>query len=153
MYRIPQFQYQVRTEPIVLVSENITEDKWHFPWSEPIVKTRPGLAAARQHFIAFTPVQAGEAPSIDKFLEPWSERIRLDLRKPFPAYLQQAFTIDPRALTVIEQVFEDRWHQAWSEPVRLDLRAARLLAADQQAFTISPIPQPLHPMCYGYIIA
>jgi len=141
------FQYQALGQPPAIVTpEVITQDKWHFAWSEPI-RLKPGLFASAQQDLAWhteTPPQviiewwqqawselvrdqAFEVVSenlsfgvvepvitVGHWLRPWSEPVRQKIG--LGAHLQQAFTVDPDALTRPEAVSEDKWHQPWSVP-------------------------------------
>lgn len=114
-----QFQYQARSSLVLTQAqtpEEVTESRWHQPWSEPVRKSV--IAAALIAPAAFL-VQAifQETVFVDKWFAPLSEPVRV---KPAQrAALQQAYFAEPQGQTQPESVSEDKWHQAWSEPVRL----------------------------------
>lgn len=159
-------QQQTLAWPENASAEVIYEDKWHFPWSEP-VRQKLGLNRSLQPFLAqstLNPVvtfsyysrlnepvrlKSGIRPSQQQFLAfhtnpivsfgyyNWlSEPVRL--KRGLAARYQQPFT----GTTVAEVIYEDKWHQAWSQPVR----TRRLATAHQQPIArpvldfVAPIP-------------
>lgn len=107
VYFSKRIQYQVYANPAFApFQEVIYEDKWHFPWSEP-VRQKKGLAAHEQQFLAFNP-----QPFVSFSYYGWlTEPVRL--KKGIPAYEQQALAFNP-------QPFVTFGYYGWlSEPVRL----------------------------------
>lgn len=131
-YRRRAAQYQdLAWSTFTPAAENITEDKWHYPWSEP-VRLKPGLPARLQQFFTAPIPQIGE----DSWHYPWSEPVR---KKPgLAAGLQQFFTTDPFPRPN-EVVTEDKWHYPWADPVRVK---PGLKTGLQQFFTTDPFPRP-----------
>lgn len=74
----PKLQYQTKTQPTFVPPESITEDKWHFAWSEPVrIKLR--LLDGQQQFFA-APIRPVEIIYEDKWNFPWSEPVRVRAR-------------------------------------------------------------------------
>lgn len=67
--------YPGKVEPILTPAqrpEQVTESRWHQPWSEPTVKSRPFLAAM-QPFLAFDPILiAAPTGTGDMWYPSWS---------------------------------------------------------------------------------
>jgi hypothetical protein len=96
-------------------AETVTEDRWHQPWSEPIVKVKVGLATGSQQYLFYSEsAQFPETVSEDRWHQPWSEpivKVKTGLataNQPFHGFVESQFS---------ETVSEDRWHQPWSEPI------------------------------------
>lgn len=139
--------------------ENITEDKWHQPWSEPIVMTRAGLRVADQSFFYFapnpvvpfswyeelsTPVRVKpRLPTPSQafmFFQPtpiidisWFEWLAEPVRKKVgtPVHVQPFFSFQPTPIINIS------WFEWFSEPVR---NKPRLLESAQQFAQFFPTP-------------
>lgn len=100
MSRYFYFQYQAKTEPVLADStpppEIITEDKWHFPWSEPVRFRR--MLTGDIEAVFFPPVQPPPPPDpgnmawFAQFSEPLYPKSGLSAR------LQMFFTWPPRHL-------------------------------------------------------
>jgi len=125
--------YQAKAEPIFFAAETITEDKWHFAWSEPVRHKRDPKAAIALiasggvlNPLPYTPLESG-------WHYPWSEPVRL--KRGLAATQQQ----QPVLVRSIEQIFEDKWHQGWSIPVR---SRPRLITGAQQFLAFYPFPLP-----------
>jgi hypothetical protein len=113
--------------PIAPFPETVTESRWHQPWSEPVVKSRPRLAEAHQQFLAWQP-----APS--PFVATgWSNWLAEPVRtKPaLPAGHQQVLAPDPFPKVSFS------WFGWLPEPVRV--RPA-LPVPEQHAFAFDPVP-------------
>lgn len=155
--------YPAYQAPVPIVTETITEDKWHQAWSEP-VRIKRGLLAGQQQTLTIPPP---EKITEDKWHFAWSEPVRQkrDPRAaialiasgvvlnplPYPALeptwhfpwsepvrLRRGLSASqqlPSAIPAPERITEDKWHQAWSEPVRL---RRGLLASQQQAAIVIP---------------
>lgn len=130
--------------------EEVTESRWHQPWSEPVrVRIAPALAIAlAASGLFFSPQQAGETGQLDKWYAWLSEPVRqkpgLDAARAQNAmWFAQVF--------FSESADYSKWGFAWSEPVRLDLRIG-LRAHEQRAQTQGTDPIPLHPRSYGYVL-
>jgi hypothetical protein len=129
----PHFGF-VKADPF---GETISPDKWFSPFADPPVLAKLGLRAASQQVSVTDPVSLTEPEtvSIDRWMMPLSEPVRLDLRAHLAGARQQVSPENPFGLTQAESVTEDRWHQPWSEPVRF---LPRLEVGSQLAFAISP---------------
>lgn len=67
----------IDTSSTFIAIENVTEDRWHQPWSEP-VRSRPALSAANQRALSFTQAAPfAETVSVDRWLQSYSEPIRI----------------------------------------------------------------------------
>lgn len=128
-----QFQYQIKTEPIVVTGEAVTEDRWHQPWSEPVrfkVDKRLSIAlivsgATIDPFILTQPEQITE----DRWHQPWSEPVRFKPR--LREGLQQFISFYPTPLVSFG------WDEPLSEPVRF-----RAFPTREQQFTAFLNPEP-----------
>jgi len=129
------------------LKEAVLESKFHQPWSEPAVKDRPALRAGAQQSIALVQAFFGENVFADKWNYQWSEPVRLNLRVRMASSLQQATTMDPRAMLSPESVTYSRWAYPWSEPVRTkpELKAGLQVAYWPQQKPIMP------PSSRGYV--
>ena len=124
--------------------EQVTESRWHQPWSEPVrFKIMPALAIALAAASgnSFAPFPIPNAfPFADKYWFRFEEPVRL---KPgIAAGLQQTLAL-VEAAPFTETTTESRWHQPWSEPsVKAKIG---LSAASQQAAAYigaGPFPEP-----------
>lgn len=120
--------------------ENVTEDRWHQPWSNPRVVKRAPYAQT----IAYVPVTAAEVITEDKWHHPWTtptRRIRrIQSSEVTPTVVPTPQTFPPAsAVTTLrinrkvlfqsvaapvftpptENITPDKWLYRWSEPVRL----------------------------------
>lgn len=142
---IYQLQYQAHTEPVLAVNsqEQVTESRWHQPWSEPVrVKIDPRLARAlaASGLISpilipqFEPGGANEAP----WHFPWSEPVR---KKPGLIAPEHPFLVEDTSLIPIPAKLLEGWYNWYSEPVRFK---NGLSAALQQSFAYHPriLPKP-----------
>lgn len=116
--------YQSLAQPIVFTAaEVITEDKWHYPWSEP-VRLKRGLVSYLQQPL----VQAARPPIVSFGYYGWlSEPTRP--KKGLAAHLQQAFTQAPLFPNLVKFI---QWFEPFTDPVRPKIG---LLARLQQFFT------------------
>jgi len=104
-------QYQVITQPVFVGGEVISEDKWHFPWSEP-VRFKQGLAVYLQPSNVTTDFLK---PIVleDKWHQAWS--IPSVLAKPGLSVTQQPVL----AYGSIKPVVSFAYYNWLSEPVRI----------------------------------
>lgn len=153
--------------PNTQITQNF-ESRWHQPWSEPIVKTRPLLHPSQQQFLAFAPMppivppvahvpgptvvyaytfqyQAQTKPvfvptptTLDRWFVALSEPPKARVTLVTAGQQTTAFV---QAAPFAEAVFESKWHQAWSEPVRI--RNASNWPQYQQAAAIAPFVPPV----------
>lgn len=93
-------------------AENIFEDKWHQPWSEP---TRRKTTPANQQALAWSGFTPAATFTEDQWHQPWVDPVR---RRGFAVQYQQ-FTAFVQAAPFNETILEPEWHYAWSTPVRL----------------------------------
>jgi len=113
-----------------IAQENVTEDRWHNPWSEP-VRLKRGILSQD---LSWPPTPVTVAAFTTFWFSPFSEPVRQ--KNGLLAALQQ-FLAQSESAQFPESVTEDRWHQAWSEPVRLKPRAATFAEAAYSPF-VSP---------------
>lgn len=106
--------------------EVIFEDKWHFAWSEPIVKVKRGLGVGDQQTIAFAPLPIINITWFNWMSEPVrKKRGQLVTTQPF-------FNAQPTPIINIS------WFGNLSEPVRFKLGLKNAL---QQSLALNfPIP-------------
>lgn len=109
----PLFQYQAHTEPVSTTGEDITESRWHQPWSEPSVKTKRGTHASRQPFIAFCPLPVIALPT---WFMPLS--IPQKLTKPGLPVNKHPFWFQTQQVPGSATLLQG-WYNWYSEPVRL----------------------------------
>ena len=85
------FQYQAKAEPVLTADqfpEQVTESRWHQPWSEP-VRLKPGLGAPLQYVTDVNPFPLpGDGITYASWHAPLSEPVRL---KPGLGAWLQAF--------------------------------------------------------------
>lgn len=112
--QLRQVQYQSQAFVALTTTEIVTEDKWHFPWSEP-VRIKPGLLAALQSPFTIDPYALTQPETINESFwhQGWSIPVRY--KTGLSPYLQQTLAL-VKAAPFGETIFEDKWHQAWSEP-------------------------------------
>jgi hypothetical protein len=112
------FQYQQLAKPVFTGPEQVTESRWHQPWSEPVrVKIDPRLAialAASGPF--FTPETFGEIIFISKWFAPFSDPVRI--KQGLSAAAQQTLT----SQGPINPIVSFGYYNWLSEPVRIKLR-------------------------------
>lgn len=104
-----QFLALVEASPF---AETTTEDRYHQPWSEPIVKTKVGLLAAAQQALALTEAIFTETTTEDRYHQPWSEPVRIKPGLSSSLQLSQVWLF-------YELVLADKWIYQWSDPVQL----------------------------------
>lgn len=94
-------QQAATIDPYALTqAESVTEDRWHQPWSEPVVKAKIGLISAAQEDLAITIAEFGEQIGYDKWGYQWSEPIRLDLRIHLMTAAQQPLAPSPEPIPI-----------------------------------------------------
>lgn len=122
-----QFQPYTETQQF---PETVTESRWHQPWSEPSVKTKAGLPAGEQQFLASQPNPIISIPWFNWLSEPVRTKLGI-------AASAQQFLALTEAAPFPESISEDRFHQPWSEPVRQKVG----IAATQHPFVaFDPFP-------------
>ncbi len=100
MATYPWIQYPTLQEPVLDTPqrpEQVTESRWHQPWSEPVrfkINGRLAIALAASGLF-FVPQQTGEAIFVDKWINHWREPLRFkgifrgmpvgEQRAPFPS--------------------------------------------------------------------
>lgn len=138
MATLPWIQYPTLQEPVLTAAqrpEQVTESRWHQPWSVPVrVKINGRLAIAlAASGLFFTPQQAGEIIFVDKWINHWREPVR------FKGTFRGMPTGEQRAPFPSPQPFVSfGWFDKLNEP--LIKNKIGLRAASQIAFTRSLNP-------------
>lgn len=109
--------------------ESVTEDRWHQPWSEPLVKAKQPVVWQQSH--AFDPLPFIKIDWFEGFTDPSV--------KAKQAVAWQQFIAQSESAQFPESVTEDRWHNPWSEPVRVK----PALPVTEQAFVAQDFPEPV----------
>lgn len=134
-YSQPWFQYPTKTEPVLAGAEQVTESRWHQPWSEPVrFKISGQLAIALAASGLFFPVQtAGELIFVDKWINQWREPLRFKgIFRGMPTGAQQAIAPSPQPFVSFG------WFAKLDEPIvkkKIGLREG-----SQRFHTGSPLP-------------
>ncbi len=129
--------YPIKTEPVLTDAqrpEQVTESRWHRPFSEP-VRRRAIVTAVAVASGLFAPVYTPEVGTTDKWFMPLSQPV---LRKSAISTLPSLFFV--KADPFPEAVSIDKWQQPFSQP-----RFPRGLAtSSQQTFAFvkaDPFPE------------
>lgn len=123
------------------VPEEVTVDKYHKPWSEPVI-VAPGV-----HYATALAASSGETSPPSEPTIIYSDRWFSSFAEVMPpkaglhASLQQQPVIDAFALTQAELVTIDRWLIGLSEPPHY-LHPPRLLESLQQSLALNPLSIP-----------
>lgn len=123
--------YQIHTEPVFTGAEQVTESRWHQPWSDPTRRKGINVALISASGLYYTPGQVTEFIFEDKWHFPWSEPIvknKVGLR----AASQQFIAFHPNPIINIG------WFGNLSDPVRIK---PGLKAAEQSVLAYNPQPQ------------
>jgi hypothetical protein len=132
--RVQWFQYQISTAVPPTTAETITADKW---WASLSLPTRRGgLAVNHQQPAAYVGAAPfGESVSIDRWLQPYSEPVRVRVSLAAPRQQHSAYVA---AAPFTENVTADRWLNAFAQPARRSLPnfgAATTFVGDAQPLT------------------
>jgi len=120
--------------------EAVSEDRWHQPLSEPIVKMRPHLAARLQQTLALVKADPfPETVSLDRWLRPLEEPVRVRPRLITGAQRDEWLV---KAAPFPESVTVDRWLYPFNEPVRLPRRVPT--ASNPALFFHDQVPLQLY---------
>lgn len=127
VYRTPSFQYQIHVEPVLPPAAI----GWFQPLSQPVMRRDPKAAIAlAASGLFFSPQQAGETVTLDKWYEPYADPVRI--KQGLRSSLQQPLAMGPTSPQV-----SFSWFGNLSDPVRQKIG---LPAREQQFFTTDPKP-------------
>lgn len=138
MATMPWIQYPTLQEPVLDTPqrpEQVTESRWHQPWSEPVrfkISGRLAIALAASGLF-FTPQQAGELIFVDKWFNPFSDPVRFKgVFRGMPTGGQVAAIPSPQPFVSFG------WFDKLGEPIVKT--KARLTTGAQVAAFPSPFP-------------
>jgi hypothetical protein len=138
MATLPWIQYPTLQEPVLTDAqrpEQVTESRWHQPWSEPVrFKINKQLAIAlAASGLFFVPQQAGEVIFVDKWINHWREPVRFKgVFRGMPTGEQPAAFPSPQPFVPFG------WFDKLSEPIVK--QKVGLRAGSQRFQTGSPLP-------------
>lgn len=135
VYPYLHWQYQVKTEPVLAQAEQVTESRWHQPWSEPVrfkISGQLAIALMASGLFSF-PQNAGEAIFVDKWINQWREPVRFKgVFRGMPTGEQPAAFPSPQPFVSFG------WFDKLNEPIVK--QKVGLRAGSQRFHTGSPLP-------------
>lgn len=133
-------QYQEKTDPLVpLIPENVTADKWIYPWSEP-VRLKPGTHASRQAFFFAEPFGLTQPEGVH--MQWWQDFSLPRWSKTLPVAHREALAWPSQIIGVPSMA---GW---WMQPSEPRWGRAPLPTGARPSFTIDPtaltVPEAVH---------